>query len=84
MVATTWIGVIGTPTDRLAKVGLVIEGPKVGLMVKLTTLLPVNPPELVALKFVVKVPLVVGVPDTTPVVGFRAKPGGNVLGAITA
>ena len=61
LVATIWSGVIGTPTARVANVGLVMTGADVGLMVTVTTLVPVKLPELVALKVVWKVPLVPGV-----------------------
>jgi hypothetical protein len=47
-----------------------------GLIVNVTTLVPVWPPD-VALRVTLVVPAIVGVPEIKPVVVFTVKPGGN-------
>ena len=61
--------------EPLAAVRLVITG-AAELIVIVKFALPV-PPELVALTVTVEVPAVAGVPETNPVVGLTASPGGK-------
>jgi len=61
--------------EPLAAVRLVITG-AAELTVRVRLALPV-PPELVALTVTVEVPAVAGVPETNPVVGLTASPGGK-------
>ena len=84
LLATTWIGVSGRPAPRLTKVGLEITGTLVGVMVKLSSAGELVANALVAVTWVVKTPLLVGVPVIWPVLVFRLRPGGKVLGANTA
>ena len=65
----------GLPMEPLAAVRLVITG-AAELTVRVRLALPV-PPELVALTVTVEVPAVAGVPETNPVVGLTASPGGK-------
>ena len=82
--ATIWIGVIGTPADTVAKVGLEIVGTVLGLMVMARLNAPPVPAALVAVRAVVVLPLVATVPLMTPVEAFSVSPAGRALPTATA
>ena len=84
MVATTWIGVIAAPAATVAKVGLLMVGTVLGLIVKASAITLLVPAALVALRLVLKLPLAVGVPVIAPVLVLSDRPAGKVLGATTA